>query len=706
VTRRRKKHTKPHLSAPLISEGKREQYFFLPLTIILTAVAYKLTLCPTVYVGDSGELSVAAYYLGIPHAPGYPLYCLIGWLFAHAPIAGDIAYRMNIMSAFFSLGTVVVLYLIIYHFTRTPYLSFSISLAYAFSPIFWSQATVAEVYSLNTFLTALALYFLCRWIEKRAVSWLYLAGFTSGIAVANHQLALLLLPTGAYMLWLFGKGLTRNVRFWITLAALYIFGLLIYLYLPIRAAANPPLNWGDPDSLGAFIDTVFKPAGEQTSGGSRWEHFIYVLRLWIFQFSPIVYIRGEGWPIPIIWAFGIWGTYKGLSTGWRMARVFILFILLNVGVILFVSRPARSELLLVGVYYLPVFLVFAVFIATGIREWLQQFLHTFGEQRRPILLGLVILILVLIPEYQFFQNRPEADRSGDYYAQDYGTALLNNCPPDSILLVNWDDIFILWYIQKVEHVRPDVIAVLADFPVNPSAYYWGSWYIEELNEKHPEIFEGSGFDSTTFLSREEALESFVTANLARGREVYFSFYGLGYDFDMFDGFLVYPLGPVYEARLERAYTLADVLQAQQAWERTLDDFRNIYTYRDRRIEEEDFIIARLSNNLWNTAQIAMNLDPGKAEWFLNEAVKIDNGNLRAVFDLAEIAYTDGRYPLARDLLLGAREIDPKNVDINMLLALLYMDTGQRELAIKSLERVLAVDRNHPDARALYNQLTR
>lgn len=706
MTRRRKKHTKPRPSAPLISEGKREQYLFLPLTIILTIVAYYITLCPTVYVGDSGELSVAAYYLGIPHAPGYPLYCLIGWLFAHAPIPGDIAFRMNIMSAVFSMGTVIVLYMIIYHFTRTPYLSFSISLAYAFSPIFWSQATVAEVYSLNTFLTALVLYFLCRWIEKRAASWLLLASFTSGIAVANHQISLLLLPTGAYMLWLFGKGLTKNARFWITLAALYILGLLIYLYLPIRAMADPPLNWGDPDNFAAFFETIFRPAGEQTSHGSRWDHFVHALQLWIFQFSPVVIIENDPYPIPIIWAFGIWGIYKALSTGWRMARVFILFILLNVAAIIFVSRPARSELMLVGVYYLPVFLVFAVFIATGIREWLQQFLHTFGEMRRPILLGLVILILVLIPEYQFFQNRPEADRSGNYYALDYGTALLNNCPPDSILLANWDDIFILWYVQKVEHIRPDVIAVLADFPVNPTAYYWGSWYIEELNEKHPEIFEGTGFDSTNFLSREEALESFVTANLARGREVYFSFYGLGYDFEMFDDFLVYPVGPVYEARLERVYTLADVLQAQQAWERTLLDFRNIYTYRDRRIEEEDFIIARMSNNLWNTAQIAMNLDAGKAEWFLTEAVKIDSGNLRAVFDLAEIAYNDGRYPLARDLLLGARDIDPRNVDIHMLLALLYMDTGQPELAAMSLEKVLMIDPSHPDARALYYQLTR
>ncbi len=709
MTRKRKKRSKPRPSAPLISEGKREQYFFLPLTIILAAVAYGLTICPTVYVGDSGELTVASYFLGIPHSPGYPLYCLIGWIFTHLPIGADIAFRLNLMSAAFSIGTVVVLYLIIYHFTRTPYLSFSISLAYAFSPIFWSQAVVAEVYSLNTFLTALALYFLCRWIEKRYDIWLFLGAFTSGIAVANHQLSVLLLPTGIYMLWLFGKGLKKSVGFWLTLALLYGIGLLVYLYLPIRAAADPPLNWGNPETFGAFLETVFKPAGSQVSQGSRWEHFIYVLYLWTVQFSPVIFTQSGPWPIPIIWAFGIWGIYKGISTGWRMARVFILFMILNVAAIIFVSRPSRQEMVIVGVYYLPVFLVFAVFMATGIREWLIQFLKAFGEKRRPILLGLVILILVLIPEYQFYQNRPAADRSDDYYARDYGTALLAACPPQAILMVNWDDIFTLWYLQKVEGLRTDVIPVLADLPIYPGTDTWGGWYIDELREKHPDIFEGTRIGETAFLTTEGAIDSFVTANLERGREVYFSFYGIPpYDFEMFS-FPVFPRGPVYQARTPSPlalYDLADLLQAQQAWQRLLKDFRNVYTYRERVTGEEDFIITRLSHNLYTTAQLAMNLDRSKAGWFLEEAIKVDRGNLRAVLALARMKYEDGLTTEARDLLMDALEIDEENAEVYFFLGLLHMDMDQPELARQCFERALAIDPGHPDARAYLDQLNR
>jgi hypothetical protein len=683
----------------LISEGKKEQYFFLPLTVILTAVAYGLTVCPTVYVGDSGELSAAAYFLGIPHAPGYPLYCLLGWIFSHLPYEGDVAFKMNVMSAVFAWLTVLVLYLIIYHFTRTPYLSFSISLAYAFSPIFWSQAVVAEVYSLNTFLTALSLYFLCRWLEKRADYWIYFAFITMGLAVANHQLSILLLPTALYLFWLFRSEMNKPVRFWVTIGLLYCIGLLFYLYLPIRAAANPPLNWGDPDTFGKFFETVLKPAGSQTDHGSRWDHFLHALNLWIIQFSPVIWVNETRIPIPVIWLFGLWGIYKGISTRWRMARVFIFFMLLNLGVILFLSQPTKQELLIVGVYYLPVFFVFAVFMSTGIREWLLQYLQAFKDHKRPILYGLVILIIVLIPEYQFIQNRPEADRSHDFYARDYATNLLESCPPDSILIVNWDDIFTLWYLQKVEGIREDVIPVLAELPTEPGGHYWGAWYFEELEEKHPEIFEGTGYGSEMFITTESAVESFVTANLNNGRDVNFSFYGVSLNFELFD-FKLHPIGGVYRASYEN-YTLAELIIAQQAWEMALDEFRNIYDYKYYRIEEEDFIIYRISDNLLKTGQLAISLgDRAKAIWFLEQSVQVNNLNMLAIKLLADFRFQDGNYPAARDLWLMARDLDPGNPDAHMALARLHLEIGEPELARQSLEAVISLDPNNPEARVL------
>ena len=65
---------------------------------------YLSTICPTVYLGDSGELTTAAYCLGIPHNSGYPLYTLLGNLFCFLPL-GNIAFRVNLMSTVFAVLT-------------------------------------------------------------------------------------------------------------------------------------------------------------------------------------------------------------------------------------------------------------------------------------------------------------------------------------------------------------------------------------------------------------------------------------------------------------------------------------------------------------------------------------------------------------------------------------------------------------------------
>lgn len=81
------------------------------LVFLISFTVYLLTLCPTVYVGDSGELIAAAYTLGIPHPPGYPLFTILGKIFITLIPIGSIAYRVNLLSAFFASATVTMLYI-------------------------------------------------------------------------------------------------------------------------------------------------------------------------------------------------------------------------------------------------------------------------------------------------------------------------------------------------------------------------------------------------------------------------------------------------------------------------------------------------------------------------------------------------------------------------------------------------------------------
>ncbi|MBW2000087.1 MAG: DUF2723 domain-containing protein, partial [Deltaproteobacteria bacterium] len=115
---------------------------------------YLSTICPTVYLGDSGELTAAAFSLGIPHNSGYPLYSLIGKIFCLLPV-GNIGFRMNLMSASFATATLWIVYSLVKRMTGSRFGALFTALVLAFSQVFWSQSASAEVYTLHIFFVAL-----------------------------------------------------------------------------------------------------------------------------------------------------------------------------------------------------------------------------------------------------------------------------------------------------------------------------------------------------------------------------------------------------------------------------------------------------------------------------------------------------------------------------------------------------------------------
>ncbi|MDI6641623.1 MAG: DUF2723 domain-containing protein, partial [Elusimicrobiota bacterium] len=118
---------------------------------------YLATLSPTISTGDSGELCACSVILGIVHSPGYPLYCLIGKIFTVVVPFGNLAFRINLLSALFAALTVLFLYsivesLLVANFNTISKISAILSsLLLAFTKSFWKAAVQAEVFTLNAF---------------------------------------------------------------------------------------------------------------------------------------------------------------------------------------------------------------------------------------------------------------------------------------------------------------------------------------------------------------------------------------------------------------------------------------------------------------------------------------------------------------------------------------------------------------------------
>src|SRR4030065_1289497 len=132
----------PATSQPNIRLGLilKEPLWQAAVCALVAFSVYLRTLAPTVMWYDMGEFATASHVLGIAHTPGYPLYILLGKLFTLIPI-GDVAYRVNLMSAVSAALTVVVVYLIIHRLTGSWLASALGSLTVAFSSPPWGRAT-------------------------------------------------------------------------------------------------------------------------------------------------------------------------------------------------------------------------------------------------------------------------------------------------------------------------------------------------------------------------------------------------------------------------------------------------------------------------------------------------------------------------------------------------------------------------------------
>ncbi len=140
----------------------------LALALFAASLAlYLQTLAPSVATlfDDSLEFPLVSYRLGIAHPTGYPLYTLLGKLFTLAPWH-NVAWRVNLLSAMAGALAVTFVYLAARQLAarRLPALLGAVALAV--SPVFWSQAIIAEVYTLAAAFVALLLWMVLRWARR------------------------------------------------------------------------------------------------------------------------------------------------------------------------------------------------------------------------------------------------------------------------------------------------------------------------------------------------------------------------------------------------------------------------------------------------------------------------------------------------------------------------------------------------------------
>ncbi|MBM3151930.1 MAG: DUF2723 domain-containing protein, partial [Chloroflexi bacterium] len=443
----------------------------------LSFALYVRTLAPGVWGFDSAELATGVHTLGIVHPPGYPLYLLVGKLFSLLPM-GSLAYRLNLMSAFFGALAVWLVYRLIVRLTDRKTAAWTGAGLFAISNYFWQMAIVAEVYTLHVFFLALDLGLLLDWVHSRRTRSLVMFAFFYGLSLANHTSGILFAPGYLWLVFATGKFPWKAWREWLPVFPAFLLGLAPYLYLPIRTLADPSLN---------YIQTYYN-IDLTTGQGLWWMVSGKAYRFFAFGYPlhqvPAEAIRFLGF----LWRntlglgalLGLAGLATNLRQQWKIRIAFLLIFLGNA--VFFINYRVMDK----DTMFLPAYLVWSVWAGEGI-AWLENALVRLSGRVQaplPVKQGMaVIMTLVLILGAGL--NFQWVDMSTASGSEAFTLDILATVPQGATVIAQWSPAVMLEYHQVVNGERPD-IRIINRSRMNVAEYYryWTEgWDSEQILER-------------------------------------------------------------------------------------------------------------------------------------------------------------------------------------------------------------------------------
>ncbi|MGA8050553.1 MAG: DUF2723 domain-containing protein, partial [Burkholderiales bacterium] len=363
---------------------------------------------------------------------------------------GSVAYRVHLTSAFFGGLSGAAAWLCARRLIPGRLPAYLVAFGLGFSPVFWSQAIIAEVYTLNTFFFLVLVYLGLRACPPGAPPdpadrrVLPLMAFLFGLSLSNHWPLMLLAAPGLLILvWPRRMEILKRLPLLLALIAL---GLLPYVWMVFLSWTPLPIAFDGPlqslREVWYFISRAGYRAVDIDPAAS------WIDRIKFFGFAGSQALAQFAVLGTLLAGLGLWFQRRILGD-----RITVFLVAAFLG-------PTALLLLLLGfeydsvskhvfqVYPLPAYAVLALWMGLGF-AWLRD---RFALAIAPAAGGGAAVLAIIL----FFGARANLLENYDW-ASKYAHAVLRALPPNAILFLSGDvDLGPIGYYHMIEGERPDI----------------------------------------------------------------------------------------------------------------------------------------------------------------------------------------------------------------------------------------------------------
>jgi hypothetical protein len=403
---------------------------------------YHATLLPGFDFGDTGFFQTTVGQLTITPRNGYPLYFAIGNLFLWLTHM-EAAHVMNLASALEGAIACGIIVLAAAELSESMLAGVAASLLFAISYTFWSQAIIAEVYSLHILFVALTLVLLLRWSARPTLARLSLFLAVYALGFGNHLSMVLLLPGYTLFLLIAAPGGWRSMlrpRIVVLALAIAFAGSLQYVW-NLRALWQWP---HEPPALLAALQTFWFDVTK-----SDWRETLVMqvpgsmlrarVDMYVFDLAQ------QFW-----WALALapLGLARLFAVNWRRGVLMLALYLAN-AIFAFTYHVGDTH-----VFYLPSHLMVALLMAPGlvaIGHLVARGILTRGG------VAAACALAIAAAAARGYREYPALDRSGDLRPAGVMAQMADGLDDQHAILLadlNWQLVDGLAYFAKV--TRPEI----------------------------------------------------------------------------------------------------------------------------------------------------------------------------------------------------------------------------------------------------------